>query len=102
MALRGPQIKAALSRILAKSLLIVEGETKKEAPVDTGRLRSSITDGKELFATFARIGPTVSYAKFVEYGTRFMKANPFMKRGAENSLPKIEEVIHNEIKKAIS
>lgn len=49
----------------------VEGRAKRLAPVDTGRLRSSIstelteTDG----APAARVGTAVNYARFVHDGT---------------------------------
>ena len=57
-----------IERGLAQFGLLVASEAKKHAPVDTGRLRNSITatqTGKEV-----RIGTNVEYAKFVELGHR--------------------------------
>jgi len=51
---------------LAQFGLLVASEAKKHAPVDTGRLRASITSvqtGKEV-----RIGTNVKYAPYVELG----------------------------------
>jgi hypothetical protein len=60
--------KIPIEKGLAQFGLLVASEAKKHAPVDTGRLRNSITaaqTGKEV-----RIGTNVDYAKFVELGHR--------------------------------
>jgi HK97 gp10 family phage protein len=51
------------------------------APVDTGRLRSSIqvTRGRDATGPFLDIGTNVSYAAFVEFGTRYMAAQPYLR-----------------------
>jgi hypothetical protein len=59
-----------VGRFLLKLALKVETAAKREAPVDTGRLRSSIThtlvrEGKNLVAY---VGSSVAYAIFVEKG----------------------------------
>jgi HK97 gp10 family phage protein len=59
----------------------VANNARSNAPVDTGRLRSSIQvtppqlDGSNLAV---RVGTNVNYAIFVEQGTRFMRAQPFL------------------------
>lgn len=56
--------------------LQAEGYAKQLCPVDTGRLRNSIShavQGNEVY-----IGSNVSYAPFVEYGTRRQRAQPFL------------------------
>lgn len=53
-------IEEAISKALEASALVVEGDAKNLAPVDTGNLRNSIThevEGKE-----ARVGTNVEYA----------------------------------------
>lgn len=60
----------------------VANRAKVYAPVDTGRLRSSIaiqgkgTDGN---GSFVDVGTRVKYAAFVEFGTRYMNPQPFMR-----------------------
>lgn len=51
--------------------LLVSGEAKRRSPVDTGRLRSSITHhvNKESDGWIVRIGTDVNYAPFMEFGT---------------------------------
>lgn len=63
---------------MAEGVLVIEGEAKRRCPVDTGRLRDSITtaadiedDGKVV----ARVGTNVEYAAAVEYGTGVFAEN---------------------------
>lgn len=54
---------------------------KRLAPVDTGRLRSSIVDemGAEGDDLVARIGTDVEYAAYVELGTSRAGAQPYLR-----------------------
>ena len=68
-------IKAA-EKELQLTALEIERDAKLNAPVDTGMLRASITStgsGSEY-----EIGTNLEYAPFVEYGTRYMAAQPFL------------------------
>lgn len=68
-ALRDPMvIRGPLAMFLQRAALVVEGHMKQKAPVDTGRLRASITHRVDQLQ--AVIGPTVTYAAWVEFGTR--------------------------------
>lgn len=62
---------------------------KRMAPVDTGRLRSSI--GEELRQDAGGlveiVGTDVSYAPYVELGTRRMRAQPFLRPAAQQAMP---------------
>ncbi len=50
--------------------------TKGYSKGDTaGSINTSITDG----GLTAEVGPTTEYAYYVEHGTRFMEAEPFVK-----------------------
>lgn len=64
--------KEPLAGGIKKAILYYEGEVKKRTPVDTGRLRSSITH--EIGADKALVGTNVQYASYVEYGTEHMEA----------------------------
>lgn len=62
---------------------------KRLAPVDTGRLRSSIAeelrhDGSGLVEI---VGTDVEYAPFVELGTSRARAQPFLRPAAEAAKP---------------
>ena len=58
-----------VQRFLDRGAIYTQGQGRKHAPVDTGRLRNSI--GTESPNNRTRsIGPSVKYGEFVEKGTR--------------------------------
>ncbi len=73
----GGGVAAAMLRL---GITVATG-AKRRCPVDTGRLRASI--GAELHADsrgpVVTVGSNVVYARFVEGGTRYMAARPFLR-----------------------
>jgi len=66
---------------ILRAAIQVERNAKRLCPVDTGRLRSSIShdlgrDGRGLVGS---VGTNVEYAPHVEFGTRYMRAQPFLR-----------------------
>ena len=57
----------------------VQEASQRKAPVDTGTLKRSI--GLEIRdgGLTAEVEPTAEYAAYVEYGTRYMSAQPYMR-----------------------
>lgn len=78
--LQGPE--GPVVRDLARRAVKVESAAKRFCPVDTGRLRSSITWrlGRGPRGFFADIGTNVAYALYVERGTRPHLIVPSQKR----------------------
>lgn len=74
---------AAAARALEAMGQQAEGNVKQLTPVDTGRLRSSITHAQLDEKTMA-VGTNVEYAAYVELGTRKTAAQPYMRPGVEN------------------
>lgn len=72
------QIEQALTAIG----LTAESYAKQDCPVDTGRLRNSITHAVEMGEQSVYIGTNVEYAAFVELGTSRMKPRPYLKPAA--------------------
>lgn len=72
----------ALAKGLEEVGLTAEGYAKKKCPVDTGRLRNSITHVVRASEKAVYIGTSVSYAPYVELGTRHMKARPYLRPAA--------------------
>lgn len=75
-----------LEEALETWVLMVEGTAKQTVPVDTGRLRGSISSevrraGKSIIK--GAIGSGVEYAPFVEMGTSRMDAQPFLRPSIE-------------------
>ena len=79
-------VNTAAANIL-KACLIVEGDAKRICPVDTGRLRSSITHEVDLFS--GKVGSNVEYAAYVELGTVKMAARPYLRPALEMNKAKI-------------
>lgn len=77
--LNGPD--GDVARDLARRAVKVETAAKRLAPVDTGRLRSSLTHerGRDEKGLVARVGTNVDYAIFVELGTRHTRAQPYLR-----------------------
>lgn len=65
-------LAAPLREALTKAVILLESAAKRGAPVDTGRLRASIThevDSRPV-PLFGKVGTDVFYAPYVEFGTR--------------------------------
>ena len=76
--LTGPD--GPVAKDLVRRAVQVERAAKQLCPVDTGRLRSSITNeiGQDSEGLVATIGTNVEYAPHVELGTSKMAAQPFL------------------------
>lgn len=94
------EFKSALASAKAVALeqigLIAESYAKALCPVDTGRLRNSIshaTDGDNEY-----IGTNVEYAPYVELGTRRMSPRPFLKPAAEGHASEYRSILESKLK----
>lgn len=86
-----------VSNEIKKTAYKIERDAKKKCPVDTGRLRGSITTN--LGNLEAEVGTNVEYARFVEFGTRYQEAKPFMVPAIEKNIDGLENRIVKEILK---
>lgn len=66
----------------------VQNRARRYCPVDTGRLRSSIQSrfGQDAHGHWGEVGTNVSYAAYVEYGTRRTKPQPFLRPALAESV----------------
>ena len=92
--LHGPDMSTAMR----KAVLLVTRDAKIFAPVDTGRLRSSITGAVIPARSFGKsiqgiIGSNVFYAPFQEIGTRHMKGRKFLQRSIDKNEVHIQRLI---------
>lgn len=81
----------AVNRALEAMGLQAEGYAKLLCPVDTGRLRSSITHQQEGKGVEV-IGTNVEYATYVEMGTQRTKAQPYIRPAAEDHVSEYKEI----------
>jgi HK97 gp10 family phage protein len=78
-------------RLLASWAADVKALAKQLAPVRTGHLRSSIY--AKISEWVAEIGAEATYALFVELGTRYMQAQPYLYPAIQEHLPQLEAII---------
>lgn len=112
----------AAARALEKCGLVGEGHAKKLCPVDTGRLRNSISHTVDEEEPAAYIGTNLEYAPYVELGTgkytdggrptpwvyqddkgnwhmtNGQKAQPFLKPAVADHTRTYHNIIENEMK----
>lgn len=77
--------KEAVKTVIKKNGSRLQQSAQGKAPVDTGTLKRSITLEITDAGMTAESEATIHYAGYVEYGTRFMSAQPYMR-------PALEEV----------
>lgn len=88
---------------ITEACLLVEGQAKALAPVDTGLLRDSIThkvearDG-ELVGV---VGTHVEYAPHIEYGTKNINAQAFLLPSFRENKGNIERILEDILKSEV-
>lgn len=92
----------ALNQAVAKALeeigLAAEGYAKKACPVDTGRLRNSITHVTRPSEKAVYVGTNVEYGPYVELGTSRSKEQPFLRPAATEHQAKYEAILKKNLK----
>jgi len=84
----------AIKRALEAVGIQAEGDVASLAPVDTGRLRDSITHETHAEEESVYVGTNVEYGKYQEYGTSRMKhPHPFLKPGIMNNLETYKSIV---------
>jgi HK97 gp10 family phage protein len=69
----------------------VQQQAQKNVPVRTGYLQSTIY--AKIREWVAEIGAEATYALFVEFGTRYMQAQPYLQPAIQEGLPRLERII---------
>lgn len=97
----GRDVENELEQSLVRCGLFVERDAKINAPVDTGRLRASIThrittEGND---SIVEVGTNVEYAPAVEFGTSKKSANPFLFPAFHSNKNKIINELAKALKK---
>lgn len=92
-------IDQALARALEEVGLVAEGYAKKACPVDTGRLRNSITHQVRPSEKSVYIGTNVEYAPYVELGTSRMDPQPFLRPAAADHEGTYKKIFESNLKK---
>ena len=94
------QVLSALEKAKKQGLeaigMTAEGHAKKNTPVDTGRLRNSITHDADSNAAY--IGTSVEYAPYVELGARGRKPVHMLTRAATEHKAEYKQIMENALK----
>ena len=78
---------------------MAEGYAKRLCPVDTGRLRNSITHALDSGGRAVYVGTNVEYAPYVELGTARQKAQPYLRPAAVDHATEYREIIEGELRR---
>ena len=96
------EVLAALERAKKRGLeaigLTAEGYAKRETPVDTGRLRNSISHATDDEAAY--IGTNVEYAPYVELGARGRQGKHMLQRAATEHADEYKQLMEDSMKNA--
>lgn len=91
------QINQELAKKIARALEAVgataEAYAKELCPVDTGRLRDSITYSVNDNTVY--LGSDVEYAPYVEFGTHKQKPQPFMSPAMQDHLDEYKAILED-------
>lgn len=90
--------KQRVREVVATFGLLIETEAKLNAPVDTGRLRASIHLVLRSDGLGAEVATNLSYAPYLELGTRRTPAQPFLFPAAEKYRTPFKQSIINALR----
>lgn len=106
---QAPQLmRVAFPKAINKALLTIGGKAARNAPVRTGNLRSSILDphrGLMLANSTGFVGSVGSgtgYGGFVEGGTRFMRAQPYLRPAVDSTNDTVQEFFTDAVDSVLS
>lgn len=89
-----------LNTAINKSILVIQGKSMRNTPVDTGRLRAS---HRSLFGHLrGQVGTTTKYDLFVHNGTKFMKARPYLSDAVESSEKEVNRFFKDAVDNVLS
>ena len=94
------------NKAVKKASEVLQQEIIKNAPEDTGNLKENIDVSKIKIKNetkYVEVGTENEgfYAKFLEFGTTKMDADPFMSRSFETKKNEIQDTIKKEIRKGL-
>ena len=91
-----------LSGALKSAANSAANDAKRKAPVDTGNLRSNIGFERSADGKSVEVFANAPYSGYVEFGTRFQKAQPYFRPAIIKALAQLNRDLERLIKKAIS
>ena len=100
----GREIKAAVAPAMDKASNVLAEEIRRQAPVDTGKLKASVVVKKVRVTSKAVVqdvtvsgGHEGGMVGAVEYGTKFESPDPFIRRSAAAKEDEMVRIIEDAI-----
>jgi HK97 gp10 family phage protein len=91
-------VQREVHSFLASWAADVKAQAVKNAPMVTGYLRSTIY--AKIKEWVVDLGADAAYALFVELGTKYMQAHPYLYPAIQQYLPELESVIVQALEQA--
>ena len=94
------ELKSAVLQAMTQIAITANGHAAISCPVDTGRLRASISNEAESNSTggSASVGTNVEYARYVEYGARGRAGVHYLRNSIADHLDEYKTVIESALK----
>ena len=99
------EILTSLHKANTQAADLVTATAQGAAPVASGKLQQSIHplfSAKGQKGVLAGVGTDVFYARFIEYGTVRMYAQPFLRPALDNCAARIVELYKEALREAVS
>ena len=93
-------LKRKVSDKLAEIGNLIRERARQLAPVKTGRLRASIYS--QISDWTLTVGAKAPYARYLEFGTRWIRPRHFLLRAIEENQAKIDNAIRMAVSSAVS
>lgn len=90
----------AIERALEAIGMVAESYAKRDCPVDTGRLRNSVTHAVDGEERTVYIGTNVEYGVYIEMGTSRMRARPYLAPAATHHKEEYKQIAEQAMKNA--
>lgn len=95
-----PAIEKSADETCAVIAEMAAARSRDIVPVRTGRLQRSVQVWNPAPMMY-QVGSILNYAPFVEYGTRFMRAQPYLRPAAQEASLKITQTMKEKLLEAL-
>lgn len=98
---RSPRlIKDEMNTAIKKAALGISADSRRNTPVDTGRLRAS-TYERFTSNMYGEVGTNTNYDAFVHEGTRFMKGRPYLQMAVDKNQTETNRLLTQALQNAL-
>lgn len=92
------ELRSDIEKALEAIGIEAQGDCKQVTPVDTGRLRNSITHIVNGGEKYVAVGTNVEYARYVHQGTRRQHAQPYLTVPVQTNKDKYRSILEMMLK----